>query len=71
MDHMKSVTWFFTFGTGQTHPVSGERLERRFVSIFGTHYTARREMFRRFEGRWSGQYETAADRTAPAISCRR
>jgi hypothetical protein len=54
--------WIFTFGGGQTHPVTGESLVNRFVRIAGTDYNdARREMLARFGTHWCGQYDTAND----------
>ena len=41
--------WIFTFGCGQ--PNAG-----CFVRITGTYVSAREEMFRRYERRWSMQY---------------
>ena len=47
----------FTFGFGQTHPVTGADLASRYVVIRATcRATAREEMVRRFALRWGFQY---------------
>jgi len=42
--------WFFTFGQGHTAPNS-------YVRIVGTFMSARREMMRRYDRKWSHQYD--------------
>lgn len=49
--------WYFSFGYGHTHPVTGAPLDNRGVVIDGTHGEARAEMFRRFGPKWAFQYE--------------
>lgn len=41
--------WIFTFGNGQKHA-------GHYVKIYGTFWTARSEMFRRYGKDWSLQY---------------
>jgi len=52
-------TWIFTFGFGQTHPVTGERLAGKYVSIDGDVNTSRETMVRYFGQKWAMQYPTA------------
>lgn len=42
-------SWLFTFGFGHAHP-------NKFVRIFGTFFSAREEMMRRFGPQWAFQY---------------
>lgn len=50
----------FTFGVGQTHPVTGENLEGHYVEIDDPDFaTSRTTMVRYFGDRWAYQYDTA------------
>jgi hypothetical protein len=52
----------FTFGSTQTHPTNGRRLDNYFVEIEAeTPEEARREMNRRFARVWGSQYKTRKD----------
>lgn len=58
--------WWFTFGSGQTHPDSpavnpegGESLADRYVVIRGTYESARAIMLRFFGRAWCDQYGSA------------
>lgn len=52
----------FTFGGGHTHPVTGIRLENRFVVMKDmTAEEARVEMFMRFGKKWGFQYTSRQD----------
>lgn len=51
-------SFVFTFGYGQTHPVTGELLNNTFVEIAAPSWeSARVEMCERFGKKWSFQYE--------------
>ena len=41
--------WIFTFGSGQVNA-------GKYVKIHGTFTSARKEMYRRYEDKWSRQY---------------
>jgi len=41
--------WYFTFGSGQVH-------DGCYIVFFGTFSTTRKEMFNRFDHKWSFQY---------------
>lgn len=58
---VEPTSWCFTFGCGQEHPVTHERLERRYVELPGTAEEARAEMVRRFRDVWGGQYALPYD----------
>ena len=45
--------WFFSFGYDHAH-------SNKFVRIYGTHNSARGEMFRRYGQKWSFQYSGTA-----------
>ena len=46
--------WFFTFGVGQGYA-------GRYVKIYGTHTSAREEMYSKHGDKWSMQYPSAED----------
>lgn len=51
--------WIFTFGSGHTHPVTGEGLGRRYVVLHGTADSTRHQMLAVFGNRWAFQYDRA------------
>lgn len=51
----QKARWYFTFGYGHVHP-------NKFVIIYGTHGSARAEMFRRYGKEWSMQYSEKQSR---------
>lgn len=52
--------WYFTFGSGHTHPLTGEDLSLAYVIIHGTYESSRNRMFdSAFGNRWSHQYQSA------------
>lgn len=56
---MTVQNWVFSFGFGQKHPVSGEKLNNRFVEIPATSSEdARVQMCKRFGLVWAFQYES-------------
>lgn len=57
-------SWHFTFGSGNTHPVTGVDLSGRYVTISGSYDDARAEMLARFGRGWCDQYEAYADGSA-------
>ena len=56
MTTTRTRDWIFSFGWGQTHPVTGAPLHRRFVRIRGTERAANAEMHERFGKKWCFQY---------------
>lgn len=51
--------WYFTFGSGHTHPVTGEGLGRRYVVLHGTADSTRHQMLAVFGKAWAFQYDQA------------
>lgn len=59
-DATQPERWWFTFGSGQTHPLTGEDLNLEYVVLEGTYEETREAMFASpFGHRWSFQYATA------------
>lgn len=59
---MKKEVWFFSFGQGQTHPVTGLSLGNRYVRIEAdSHEAARLTMVRNFGQKWCHQYASAEE----------
>lgn len=55
----RMVEYIFTFSHRQKHPVTGERLEGKFVKVWGFNFRdARRRMTEMFGSRWAMQYES-------------
>jgi hypothetical protein len=53
------MDWYFTFGHGQTHPVTGEHLLGAYVVIHGTATAAREQMVAAFGTAWCDKYSSA------------
>lgn len=51
--------WYFTFGHGQHHRITGEHLLGAYVLINGTYTSAREQMVAAFGTRWCDQYGSA------------
>lgn len=52
--------WYFTFGHGQHHRITGEHLLGAYVVIHGTYLGARQVMVSAFGTRWCDQYPSAS-----------
>lgn len=52
----RPLFWFFTFGFGHTHPLTGESLANKGIRFEGTYESARSEMVERFGIKWAFQY---------------
>lgn len=63
--------WYFTFGHGQTHRVTGEDLMGSYVVINGTFQAARQQMVSAFGTRWCDQYGSAENAGVERFSLRR
>lgn len=48
--------WFFTFGFGHVHPVTGESLANCYTTIMGDVNTTRALMAEKFGNKWAFQY---------------
>lgn len=58
----RGQAWVFTFGSGQTHPRTGEALDNRFLEIQAeSGEEARKEMFQRFGKAWGSEYASRRD----------
>lgn len=51
--------WYFTFGSGHTHPETGENLGLAYVVIHDTCDGSRERMWAGFANRWAFQYPRA------------
>lgn len=63
--------WYFTFGHGQTHPVTGEDLLGAYVVIHGTATAAREQMVAAFGTAWCDQYSSAEGAGVERFALRR
>lgn len=63
--------WYFTFGHGQHHRITGEHLLGAYVVIHGTYLGARQVMVSAFGTRWCDQYPSASAAGVPEFKLRR
>lgn len=63
--------WYFTFGHGQKHRVTGEDLMGSYVVINGTYLEARQQMVEAFGTKWCDQYDSADGAGVERFSLRR
>lgn len=63
--------WYFTFGCGNTHPITGEDLMGSYVVINGTYMQAREAMLAAFGNAWCDQYVDAERAGVDEFSLRR
>lgn len=63
--------WYFTFGHGQYHRVTGEHLLGAYVVIHGTYLGARQVMVSAFGTAWCDQYGTAESAGVDEFQLRR
>jgi hypothetical protein len=53
--------WVFTFGNDHVWPLTGTSMMKNFIVLNGTYGGTRREIQRRFGGRYCDQYSNRAD----------